>query len=210
MFNLDQAIREWRRQMTAGGIKTPAVLDELENHLREEVERQMRSGVETEKAFEAAAQKIGPADALKKEFNKCTVAAWSEKLMIAVAVLFVAFGIFLSSVTVIFCYFTPGERLVGFVGMGLTLATACVWPKIVPLLPLIHEKRKRQAIEVACLLAGFGICSLYIQLLVNRYEYPGGMVPAIGFFGLFPIALGFGVAAGLERAVRGKDARIVA
>jgi hypothetical protein len=77
-------------------------------------------------------------------------------------------------------------------------------------LPVIHHKRKRQAIEVACLLAGFGICSICIQLLVNRFAYPGGMVPAVGFFGLFPIAAGFGIAAGLERVARGTDGRIMA
>jgi len=37
MFDLDQAISEWRRQMAAGGIKLPDALDELESHLREEV-----------------------------------------------------------------------------------------------------------------------------------------------------------------------------
>ena len=40
MFNLDQSITEWRRQMLAAGIKTPALLDELESHLRDDV-RQM-------------------------------------------------------------------------------------------------------------------------------------------------------------------------
>jgi hypothetical protein len=201
MFNLDQAMTEWRRQMSAGGIKAPSVLDELESHVREDVERQMRSGTNVENAFEAAVRKIGPASALKNEFKKSTAAAVAEKLMIAVAVLFVAFGIFLSSVTVVFCYLTPGERFVGLTAMSLTIVTACGWPKLVPLLPLIRNQRKRQAIEVACLAAGFGICTLFIQLLVHRFENPtAGIVPAIGFFGLFPIAVGFGIAAGLERA----------
>jgi hypothetical protein len=210
MFNLDQAITEWRRQMDAVGIKTPSILDELESHLREDVERQMRSGIDAQKAFETAVQKIGPASALKHEFKKFTLATVLEKLMVAVAVLFVAFGIFLSTVTVFFCYLTPGQRLVGFAGMGLTILAACAWPRVTPLLPIIHHKRKRQAIEVACLLAGFGICTLYMQVLVNHFAYSGGMLPAIAFFGLFPIAVGFGVAAGLERAVRGSDDRIIA
>jgi ATP-dependent Clp protease ATP-binding subunit ClpA len=32
MFDLNQAISEWRKKMIAGGINPPAVLDELENH----------------------------------------------------------------------------------------------------------------------------------------------------------------------------------
>jgi hypothetical protein len=41
MFNLEQAIADWRQQMLAAGIKTPVPLEELENHLREENEQQM-------------------------------------------------------------------------------------------------------------------------------------------------------------------------
>ena len=40
MFNLDQSIAAWRQQMVAGGIKSPRVLDELESHLRDDVEEQ--------------------------------------------------------------------------------------------------------------------------------------------------------------------------
>jgi hypothetical protein len=210
MFKLDQSIIEWRRQMTAGGIKTASILDELESHLREETERQLCSGMDAENAFQFAVRKIGPASALKHEFKKTTVAAVLEKLMLAAAVLFVAFGVFLSGVAVIFCYLTPGERLAGFTGMGLSILTACLWPKVVPLLPVIHDKHKRSLIETACLLAGVGICTLYIQLLVHRFEVPGGIVPAIGFFGLFPIAIGFGVAAGLERAARNTTGQFIA
>src|SRR6185436_20064137 len=70
MFDLDQAIAKWRRQMAAGGISSAAVLDELESHLREEVEHLTRSGSETQPAFETAVQRIGPASALKLEFAK--------------------------------------------------------------------------------------------------------------------------------------------
>ena len=51
MFNLDQAIVEWRRQMAAGGIRSPEVLDELESHLRDDVEQQMRLGLDRAAGF---------------------------------------------------------------------------------------------------------------------------------------------------------------
>jgi hypothetical protein len=70
MFNLDNAISEWRRRMLDAGIKTPEVLDELESHLREETERQMRSGLNDRQAFETAVQQIGKAGALEEEFKK--------------------------------------------------------------------------------------------------------------------------------------------
>ena len=43
MFNLNQAIEGWRREMLAAGIKTPVPLDELESHLREDVEHQTKT-----------------------------------------------------------------------------------------------------------------------------------------------------------------------
>ena len=70
MFNLDQAIMEWRRQMLGAGIKAPALLDELESHLREDVERRMKSGLSVQEAFDTAVQRIGQASALKAEFAK--------------------------------------------------------------------------------------------------------------------------------------------
>jgi hypothetical protein len=202
MFNFDQAITEWRRQMTAGGIKNSAVLDELESHVREDVERQMRSGGETQKAFEVAVKKIGPASALRNEFKKSVAAMVAEKLMIAMAVLVVAFGIFLCVVTILFCYLSLAERLVGVVAMTLTVATACAWPAFVSRLPVIRPKRKLYVAQILCLAAGFGLCTLHIQLVVNRFAYTDGMVPAAGFFGIFFIALGFAAAAGLDRAAR--------
>ncbi|HSY42624.1 MAG TPA: hypothetical protein VK811_01860, partial [Candidatus Acidoferrum sp.] len=69
MFNLEQSIMEWRQQMLATGIKTSA-LDELESHLREEIEQQVRLGVHGQRAFDTAIQKIGPARELKTEFSK--------------------------------------------------------------------------------------------------------------------------------------------
>ena len=51
MFDLEQSIAEWRQQMLAAGIKTPVPLEELEIHLREEIERQMKSGLNEQTGF---------------------------------------------------------------------------------------------------------------------------------------------------------------
>jgi hypothetical protein len=70
MFDLEKSIADWRRQMLAAGIKTPVPLDELESHLREDVENQMRSGLSAQPAFETTVQQIGQSDVLKNEFAK--------------------------------------------------------------------------------------------------------------------------------------------
>jgi hypothetical protein len=70
MFNLETAIAEWRRQMMAAGIESREVLDELECHLRDDIEQQLRLGTEQCKAFESAAARIGEARSLRHEFEK--------------------------------------------------------------------------------------------------------------------------------------------
>jgi hypothetical protein len=70
MFDLEQSIAEWRAQMLAAGIKAPVPLEELENHLREEIERQMKSGLSQQKAFEISLLQIGRPEILGHEFKK--------------------------------------------------------------------------------------------------------------------------------------------
>ena len=70
MFDLEQAIADWRRQMLAAGIKTPVPLEELESHLREAVEQQVRAGFNDQIAFGMAARQIGQTGDLQTEFAK--------------------------------------------------------------------------------------------------------------------------------------------
>lgn len=70
MPDLEQEIAEWRRQMVGGGIKSMRVLDELESHLRDDVEEQVREGGTAQRAFELAVQRLGQAAVLECEFEK--------------------------------------------------------------------------------------------------------------------------------------------
>jgi hypothetical protein len=70
MFDLEKQISEWRKQMLAAGLRSPVLLEELESHLREEIELQTKAGRSGEEAFTSAVQKIGPAHKVQKEFMK--------------------------------------------------------------------------------------------------------------------------------------------
>jgi hypothetical protein len=70
MFNLEQSISEWRKQMLAAGIKSPVPLEELEVHLREEIERQIKSGLNNQTAFEISVQRFGQSKNIEIEFKK--------------------------------------------------------------------------------------------------------------------------------------------
>jgi hypothetical protein len=76
MFNLEHAIAEWRRQLAGGGVRSPEVLDELEGHLRDDVEDQRSRGVSVAQAFENAVQQVGQPCLLKTEFAKAL--GWHE------------------------------------------------------------------------------------------------------------------------------------
>lgn len=64
MRDLDKQIADWRRTLR------PEMQEELEAHLREEIERLMRSGISPEQAFELAVSKLGQPTALRAEFDK--------------------------------------------------------------------------------------------------------------------------------------------
>jgi len=93
MFDLEQSIAEWRRQMLTAGIKTPVPLEELEIHLGEEIERQMKVGLDEQKAFEISIQRIGQPKMLKTEFSKNEGKQMKRVLIISAGVVGVLVGL---------------------------------------------------------------------------------------------------------------------
>src|ERR1700729_2834437 len=79
MFNLEQSIADWRKQMLAAGIKSPVPLEELEGHLREEIEEQVKLGKNEQQAFEATVLQIGRGRELQTEFAK--ERSWQDLLL---------------------------------------------------------------------------------------------------------------------------------
>ena len=90
MFDLEKSIVNWRKQMLAAGIKTPVPLEELELHLREEIERQMKSGLNEQDAFEISIRQIGQPKTLHSEFKK-SERTFMKKIMIILLGIFVVF-----------------------------------------------------------------------------------------------------------------------
>lgn len=78
MFDLESSIADWRKQMLAEGIQSPVPLDELEIHLRDEIARQMKSGMDAQHAFEFSCSRIGKPEILKREFKKTETALWKR------------------------------------------------------------------------------------------------------------------------------------
>ena len=92
MFYLEKSIADWRQQMLAAGIQTPVPLEELEAHLREEIEQQIKSGFSPQRAFEVAVQQIGQANPLQKEFKKVQRTVMTRVAIVGLGIFVVLFG----------------------------------------------------------------------------------------------------------------------
>ena len=207
MLNLEENIAAWRQHLLAAGINAPAVLDELESHLREDMERQTRSGSDARQAFEIAAQRIGEAHVLRTEFEKASeTPAALRKLMGFICVFFLGFISLLSGFTFYKMEMSLGEQIVAFAAVAFCLLAACGWRYAVPLLPIIPNRRKRLAAGWTCIASGLVCSNLFCQFVLPPFERKlDGQIPAIGFWAVVPIAVFTCLGVGLMMSVRDRE-----
>ena len=205
MFDLEQSIAKWRRQMLAAGIQTPVPLEELENHLREETERQTKSGLNEREAFTSAVQKIGQARALKAEFKKTGIPVEMRFVQLlgiacsAVAGLF-SLWFLLVLLTVHVHEANLAERILGFVAIALIILS---WRYGHKFLPAISSRLFRIAIEAACCLASVGGMMLFIKFIPNFLgQIPVGQMLVLFLWVWMALAILGGTVFGLEKAAR--------
>jgi hypothetical protein len=222
MFDPEQAISEWRKQMLAVGIKTPVPLEELEIHLREEIERQMKLGASAQQAFGNAVEKIGQAPELKREFKKVSAPMEMQKIIKLAGVICVAvalFGQLFTCPPFVFGFvFAPGSRL-SFMTRMLPLAvwaitvaaTVLSWKYNHKLLPVIRNQLLRRVVGIVCYVG----CLLWTRFVL--FHLPTGAPGSISLYFLFlflfesewtVMAVLGGVGHGLEKAAREKSAPI--
>ena len=190
MFDLERAISEWRRQLVADGIDSPDVLDELESHLREDAQQQIRSGSRPQQAFNDALERLGQRDALKTEFKKVNGGAKVlEKLMSLVSVILAAFIVWMSGFTFLQMELSPSEQVVAYAGVAFTLLIACTWRYAVPFLPVIANRGRRITAGLVCIVLGVVFSNLFCHFILPHFENHDRQIPALGFWAVFPIAL---------------------
>ncbi len=174
MFDLEKSIADWRRQMLAAGIKTPSLLEELENHLREEFERQTAMSLDAREAFDFAVQKIGRAHALKREFTKIVLPLETRFVKLASIACGFTAGMFLLWIVfnlLVIHETNLVERIMGL--FAVTLAILC-WRYGGRLLPAIPHQRARTVIGFLICLASVGGIMLFIQSVPHLLNVPAG------------------------------------
>ena len=87
MFDMNEKIKIWRSDLTRQQTLEKSDIDELENHLREEIERLTESDLTQEEAFIVASHRLGHSDNLSDEFAKVnTSILWRKRLFWAGAI----------------------------------------------------------------------------------------------------------------------------
>jgi hypothetical protein len=155
-------------------------MEELEIHLREEIERQMQSGLSAQPAFGIAVEKIGQAPELKGEFKKISPPMEMPEIIRLAGVICVAVALFCQVFTcspIVFAFlFAHGlkvslmTRLLPFAAWALTVATTVLsWKYNHKLLPVIHNQLLRGAIGIMCYVG----CLLWIRFVL--FHLPKGV-----------------------------------
>jgi hypothetical protein len=210
MFNLDQAISEWRKQMLAAGIQTPVPLEELECHLREEIEQQMKSGTNVPLAFETAVRVIGKANMLKLEFKKVEETKEARASKRSQIALIFSLCMFLLPFTAYFVFdpeLTSGERMFGLAAVATTVLFLYIGHLGGRLFPVILNRQVR-------LITGLSGCLLYVvwvtvfvHVVLPRLDFTESQLfVAICWAWTVPVGVLGGLILGLEKAALKKAA----
>ena len=203
MFNLESAIAVWRRQMSGAGVRN-GQLAELDSHLREHVQAQIRNGVTAEQAFISATNRLGDPKAIAREFRRTAEQRGPLQIfMLTLVALAVGFVLFLGGAATFLCYTKPVDRLVVALAVLCTIAVAFNWRLLLPVLPAIPNTRKRLMLILGSMGSCFAVATFYCQIIVPHFPGPGeGFLPALGYFTMIPVAIGFCCAIGFEEAAR--------
>ena len=214
MFDLEQAISNWRTHMLVAGIKTPVPLDELENHLREEIERQTKSGLSETEAFKAAVQQIGAAQVIQNEFRKVEAIKEDRRWQLVQIMLVVFTGLFPIlfasagfSKHGVFWEMTPGQRIAAVAAAAAFSLLAWSGRLSYRLFPVISTKRTRDAIHLAYVLPVALWWMAFLCLMLPHYDFTVGQLFVTLPWALFPsMGVCVGLHWGMETAARKKVA----
>jgi hypothetical protein len=206
MFDLEKAIAEWRRHMAAGGVKSHEILNELESHLRDEFEKQLRIGQSGHQAFEIASRSIGKSSVLAIEFEKAKeTKEASERKIKLICVIFVAVLYlvpFALSIPKPWNGLEPIYRLPGLSAVALTILSIFGGLFAHPFLPIIPDKQIRTRVQFACATPVFIWLIIFAFVILPRLDLTIGQVTVATLWAIYPLALLGGLILGLDEAAR--------
>lgn len=82
MFELESQVRKWRGHLRSSGLLSEQDLEELESHLRDNIDDLTSRGVTLEEAFLISVRRMGDSEALSNEFAKVTTESLWRQLFV--------------------------------------------------------------------------------------------------------------------------------
>jgi hypothetical protein len=210
MFDLNKAVEEWRQQMAAGGIKPAGVLDELEGHLREDVERQVQAGTGPQQAFELAVQRLGQAGALKVEFGRADRKKAMRRFVIYTAVLAYVWVMLMGTYSLLNVEMSSRLRWLGFGAVALLVLSLGGKQLLYRFLPGLPNRRVRSMVQWSCLVLAVAWLPVYGYAVLPHVSWTIGqlVVATLWSFNLPPVVIG--VIRGMDEAARRRAAMVSA
>jgi hypothetical protein len=192
MFDLEKQIASWRHQLTAAGIKPKPSLDELENHLREHIAQQTKTGSSESQAFEAAVERMGPIPSLAREFKK--VAAIKHAQMRRRAGFAFVGSVAVYSFWVIrclcLCDLSVGERSLGFASVATLLSLFyLVWHFGPRFFPIIPSRSARSLLALAVGSPGIIWIAVFLHIILPRLDLDLGPFMVAILWAAVPVIL---------------------
>ena len=189
MFNLEEAIIEWRQQMLAAGIQAPVPLEELESHLREEIKQQMKSGISAQTAFQTAMEKIGQGSLLKSEFKK---AGRLDRIQLRKKTGYFYAGIlafYSATMTYVMVKngLSTGEKLMGLASLAtLLICSYLVWQIAPRFFPVITSRRVQSLIGISGGISGAMWFLIFANLILPSFNLTQGQLVVVVLWAMVP------------------------
>jgi len=205
MFDLEQSIADWRKQMLAAGIKTPVPLEELEVHLREEVQELTASGMGPQVALAAAIKKIGLPIPLQAEFTKVDKKSrLTEQYVIKVLVYTIWFCLVLPTYLYTFYEYDMNWawRAAGIANIIFGTVTILYCKQINTWFPVIPNRLRRQTIGISAAVCGAAGMVIFMNFILPHFSLTMGQIVVAVLWGLTVMSIGGGIQAGLEEAAK--------
>ncbi len=212
MFDLEQAIAEWQRQMAAGGITGKDRLDELESHLREEIEQRIRAGRPEAEAFAASVDQIGPPATVEAEFSKIDGARerleWKRTeisfgLLSTLLPLWIIYRLVLHSQYGTFASASPALQASAIAAVAAFALLAWGGRLGCRALPVIRDKHRRGIATILCAAPVAFWWVVFLRVIVPHHDYLiGQFVVTFLWAFLTPGGAVIGLVWGLNAAAR--------
>ncbi len=190
MFDLNEQISNWRSTLTQSETLDKSDVDELESHLREEVENLTAQSLSEEEAFWVARHRLGEAGSLAGEFSKVNGRRFLWKRlfwMTAGVLLFLVIGYIAGVISnaVVFAASSGGLKGYPLGLLGVIVRSLILFAAVILLYFAFRQDKSGRFARLAGSLPGIillaaGAASAALFVVLGRFFFPAATARMMG------------------------------